>query len=134
MIKLIAWKNTNSSRCDNISNKAIKHIKYLLSEPLTLSIIQSLINGECFYDNLKMTLCALPTIDLHRHYQSSQKYLKRQYISNFWIILQTQSYCAVVNVDFTHIIQHTALYFHCHDDILKRLYSNNTLFTFFRFI
>ena len=43
--KINSLKNTNSSGFDNISNKAIKHIKHLLSEPLNLIINQSLMTS-----------------------------------------------------------------------------------------
>ena len=51
--KINSLKNTHRSGFDNISNKSIKHIKHLISEPLTMIINQSL-NRGVFPDNLKI--------------------------------------------------------------------------------
>ena len=120
-------KNTNSSGFDNISNKAIKHIKHLLLEPPTLIINQSLMTSF-FPDNLKddhlgftnyIPISLLPFIS-----KIFEKIIHKQLL-DYFTDSKLLSHC---QYGFRPRIstEHTAS--HSHNNIMQKLDSNNTLF------
>ena len=113
--KIIASLRSKSSfGHDGMSTKCLKTLAPVLLAPLTLIINQSLTTG-IFPDELKIAkvlpvhkntkLQQWTTIDQYHHYQLYLRFLKRQLIFNYRIILLKINCFIIVNTGFVKTTQ-----------------------------